>query len=62
MDEGRLGEEQRGEKMGKGGRNRKLKRIETERRKSGPETSRCQCYGFGSREQRDEDDQALKGH
>jgi hypothetical protein len=37
----------------KGGMNKKWKR------KSDTETSRCRCYAFGSREQRDDEDQAL---
>jgi hypothetical protein len=51
--------------MEKGGMNMKWKQIGTEkRRKNDPETSRCRCYAFGSREQRDDEDQALtlKGH
>ena len=60
MDEGRLEGGQRKEKMEKAGMNKEWKRRETERRKkSDPETSRCRCYAFGSKEQRDDEDQAL---
>ena len=64
MDGVRLGEGRREEKRGTEERKKKLKRIGTERRRSDPGTSLCRCYAFGSREQRDDEDQALtlKGH